>query len=102
MTAPLVVDAEDRRGPRPGFALRGGYYGRYLASGHLVYMPQGTLFAAAFDLGRLATTGQAVPALEGIAADTVWGEAKLAFIIGGHAGPRAGGGRSPPPTRSTG
>ena len=32
---------------------RGGYYGRYVPSGHLVYIHEGTLFAAPFDLDRL-------------------------------------------------
>jgi serine/threonine-protein kinase len=40
---------------------RGGYQGRYLSSGHLVYLHEGTLFAAPFDLGRLEVTGQPVP-----------------------------------------
>ena len=46
---------------------RGGYHGRHLRSGHLVYMHEGTLFAAPFDPGRLELTGQPVPALEGVA-----------------------------------
>jgi serine/threonine protein kinase len=45
---------------------RGAYYGRYLPSGHLVYLHGGTLFAAGFDLGRLELTGPPVPALEGV------------------------------------
>jgi Tol biopolymer transport system component len=49
---------------------RGGFFGRYLAvpngSGRLIYMHQGTLFAAPFDLGRLAVTGTAVPVLEDV------------------------------------
>jgi serine/threonine protein kinase/Tol biopolymer transport system component len=69
---------------------RGGYYGRYVPSGsgsptragsarglaplkrfqresgHLVYVHDGTLFAAPFDLDRLEVTGQPVPALEGV------------------------------------
>ena len=45
---------------------RGGYHGRYLPSGHLVYIHEGTLFAAPFDLDRLELTGQPVPALEGV------------------------------------
>ena len=45
---------------------RGGYYGRYLPSGHLVYLHDGTLFAAPFDLDRLEVTGQSVPVLEGV------------------------------------
>jgi len=46
---------------------RGGYFGRYVASGHLVYVHEATLFAAPFDLERLEVTGQAVPVLEGVA-----------------------------------
>ena len=58
--------------PLPGGARkivqRGGYYGRYLASGHLVFIHEGTLFAAPFDLDRLETTGPPVPVLQGVAA----------------------------------
>jgi serine/threonine-protein kinase len=45
---------------------RGGYHGRYLRSGHLVYIHEGALFAAPFDLGRLEVTGQSVAVLDGI------------------------------------
>lgn len=57
---------------------RGGSFGRYVPSGlasptrdgresgHLVYVHEGTLFAAPFDLDRLDVTGQPVPALEGV------------------------------------
>jgi serine/threonine-protein kinase len=45
---------------------RGGYHGRYLPSGHLVYMHGGTLFAVPFDLGRLEPTGPPAPVLEGV------------------------------------
>jgi serine/threonine-protein kinase len=53
--------------------LRGGYHGRYVGSGHLVYMHEGTLFAAPFDLGRLELTGSPVPALEGVTANPLDG-----------------------------
>ncbi len=43
---------------------RGGYHARYLPSGHLAYIRDGTLFAAPFDLERLEITGQAIPVLE--------------------------------------
>ena len=49
--------------------VRGGYYGRYLPSGHLVYLHEGTLFAAPFDLDRLEVTGPSVPVLEGVLAN---------------------------------
>jgi serine/threonine-protein kinase len=50
---------------------RGGYHGRYLRSGHLVYIHEGTLFGAPFDLGRLEVTGQPVAVLDGIHSNTL-------------------------------
>ncbi len=58
---------------------RGGYYGRYLRSGHLVYMHEGTLFAAPFDPGRLELRGPPVPALEGVSAAAGFAGAHFAF-----------------------
>jgi serine/threonine protein kinase/Tol biopolymer transport system component len=67
-------------GGTPKIVVRGGYYGRYVPSGHLVYMQQGTLFAVRFDLDRLETVGQAVPAVEGLIANPVaTGGAQLAL-----------------------
>lgn len=40
--------------------------GRYVPSGHLVYVRGGTLFAVPFDLKRLAITGPEAPIVEGI------------------------------------
>ena len=65
-------------GGTPKVVVRGGYYGRYVPSGHIIYMQQGTLFAVPFDLARLETTGQAVPALEGVMASPGTGGAQLA------------------------
>jgi Tol biopolymer transport system component len=43
-----------------------GYAGRYVPTGHLVYLRGGTLFAVPFDLKRLAVTGSETPVVEGI------------------------------------
>ena len=45
---------------------RGGFFARYLASGHLAYMLHDTLYAAPFDPNRVAVTGPAQPVLEDI------------------------------------
>lgn len=45
---------------------RGGSFGRYLSSGHLAYLQQNTLYAARFDLSRLALTGAPQPVLEDV------------------------------------
>ncbi|HYW42455.1 MAG TPA: protein kinase [Bryobacteraceae bacterium] len=49
--------------------VRGGYSGRYLPSGHLVYANKGTLFAIPFDVDRLETRGTALPVLDDVAYD---------------------------------
>jgi serine/threonine protein kinase len=43
-----------------------GSYGRYVPSGHLVYVHESILYAVAFDLERLQTVGSPVPIVEGI------------------------------------
>jgi serine/threonine-protein kinase len=52
---------------------RGGYFGRYLPSGHLVYLRQGTLFAVGFDLDRLEVRGAPVPLLADVAGNATLG-----------------------------
>ena len=61
----------------------GGYHGRYLPSGHLVFIHDGTLFAAPFDLDRLEVTGQPVPALEGVTSNAITGGAQFAVSANG-------------------
>ena len=46
--------------------IAGGRDARYLATGHLVYVLEGTLLAVPFDAGRLEVTGGPVPVVEGI------------------------------------
>jgi serine/threonine-protein kinase len=65
-------------GPRK-VVQRDGFHARYVASGHLVYMHEGMLFAAPFDLARLERSGQPVPVLEGVAAAVGFAGAQFAF-----------------------
>jgi len=44
---------------------------RYVDTGHLVYVREGTLLAAPFDVDELALTGNAAPIIEGVAVSTV-------------------------------
>jgi len=46
---------------------RDGYRGRYLPSGHLIYVQRSTLFAAPFDLTRLQAEGVPTPMLNDVA-----------------------------------
>jgi Tol biopolymer transport system component len=43
---------------------RGGYFGRYASSGHLLFLHQGTLWVAPFNLRQLTVTTALQPALE--------------------------------------
>ncbi len=43
-----------------------GLDGRYVRTGHLLYLHQGTIMAAPFDLEQLEVTGRPVPVLEGV------------------------------------
>jgi len=68
-----------------------GFAPRYVASGHLVFVRQGLLLAAPFDLDRLEVTGPAVQVAENVETDSVWGvalfdvaaEGSLVYVRGG-------------------
>jgi eukaryotic-like serine/threonine-protein kinase len=61
----------------PKVILRGGYHGRYLSSGHLIYIHNGTLFAAPFDPERLEITAPPVPVIEGVMSNALTGGAQF-------------------------
>ena len=50
---------------------RGGSGGRYLSSGHLAFVQQGTLSVVAFDLQRLETLGSSMPLLDDVYTDSL-------------------------------
>jgi serine/threonine-protein kinase len=59
--------------------VHGGTFGRYLASGHLVYINQGTLYAAPFRLDRLELEALPKPVLSGVDYNRVFGFAQYDF-----------------------
>ena len=78
-------------GSEPQMLVRGAHYGRYVDSGHLLYMSQGTVFAMPFDLAALKATGSAVPVVDSVQFNTGSGAAQfemsrdgtLVFVPGG-------------------
>ena len=46
--------------------LEGGFYARYVSTGHLVYARAGGLLAVPFDLGTLSVIGEPRPVVEGV------------------------------------
>jgi len=57
---------------------RGGYYPRYVPTGHILYVHEGTLFALPFDVGSLEATGSQMPVLEGLETNAGQGAAQYA------------------------
>jgi serine/threonine-protein kinase len=71
--------------------VRGGAFGRYLPSGHLVYVNRGTLFAVPFDVDRLEVHGTPVPVLDQIGYNAGNGSVQLDFSQTGTLIYRSGG-----------
>src|SRR5262249_45977873 len=46
--------------------VHGGYYGRYVPTGHLLYVRNDTLYAVPVDVVRQKVTGTAVPLIKGV------------------------------------
>jgi serine/threonine-protein kinase len=63
----------------------------YLPSGHLVYVNNGTLFAIAFDPGKLETSGNAILILDDVRVEPIAGLADLSFSSNGTMVYRKGG-----------
>ena len=71
-----VMSLADRRRKT---LVRGGTFGRYLPSGHLVYVNRGTLFAVPFDVDRLEVHGTPVPVLDHVGYTANTGSAQFDF-----------------------
>jgi serine/threonine-protein kinase len=76
----LVAQTLDGAAPRVVHC--GGYFWRYLPSGHVIYVHNATLFAAPFDVSQLKVTGPAVPVVDQIRSTAASGAAQ--FSVGGN------------------
>lgn len=74
---------------------RGGYHGRYVPSGHLLFIHDGALMAAPFDLDRLEVTRPPVPVVTGLRTNTITGGAQFSVsdtgVLAYFPGPGVGG-----------
>jgi serine/threonine-protein kinase len=80
-TVSLVVIP--RGGGAPKEVLKGGYSGRYLPGGYLIYVRDGTLFGVKFDLERLEPVGQSMPVLEDVFSHHYVGVAQMTLSTDG-------------------
>jgi Tol biopolymer transport system component/predicted Ser/Thr protein kinase len=72
------IMAADLKTGQSKLVVRGGYYGRYVPAGYLLYVHDGVLLAAHFDLSRLEVSGTAIPFVEDAAADPLTGDGRFA------------------------
>jgi serine/threonine-protein kinase len=84
-------------GGPPKLVHKGGYFGRYLRSGHVLFVNQGTLFALPFDPVTLDARGTPQPVLDGVLASSSTAGAQFAVSdtgtlvsVAGTAGPGGG------------
>jgi serine/threonine-protein kinase len=63
--------------------IEGGSFARYVPTGHLVYVSEGTLVARPFDLENLQSRGAAVPLLEEVRGISLYGSAHFDFSLDG-------------------
>lgn len=68
---------------RHRMVVEGGTQARYLSTGHLVFVRNGSLFAAGFDPDTMRLTSAPVSVLDGILTDPMSGAACLAIAPGG-------------------
>ncbi len=69
----VVVETGERK-----VVHRGGYYPRYVPTGHILYVHDGSLFALPFDAKKLEATGSQMPVLEGLETNAGQGSAQYA------------------------
>lgn len=74
---------------------RGGTYGRYISTGHLVFVNQDTIFAAPFDIKRLEVTGSPAPVVQEVSYSQSEGSAQFAVADNGTLVYRTGRGSTP-------
>jgi len=67
----------------PKIVTQGSSYGRYLSTGHVVFVKDGTLFAVPFNPSTLETTGTPVPLVERIASSGNTGSAQFSISATG-------------------
>jgi serine/threonine protein kinase/Tol biopolymer transport system component len=80
-----TLDVVSLRDGRRKTVMTGGYYGRYLPSGHLVFVRHGALLAAPMDVATLQVTGPAVPVVDDVVVDADLGRLAFSFSNSGDA-----------------
>ncbi len=78
-----VIESVDLKTGERKVLHRGGAYGRWVPSGHLVYVRENTLFAMPFDIDRMEATGSPSPMVQGVTANSGNGGSQISFSQNG-------------------
>ena len=87
-----TIEVQSIRGGDRKVLVHGGTFGRYLASGHLAYVNQGTLYAVPFDRTTLSVHGAPVPLVDDVSYSQLFGYAQIDASATGTLVYRKGGG----------
>ncbi len=74
-----VIESVDLKTGERKVLHRGGAYGRWVPSGHLVYIRENTLFAMPFDIDRMEATGSPSPMVQGVTTNSGNGGSQISF-----------------------
>ena len=77
------IEAMTFKDGRRHVLVEGATFGRYAASGHLLYLRRGTVFARSFDATRLEVSGPEAPVLNGVEFSSYDGAAQFEFSRNG-------------------
>jgi hypothetical protein len=77
------IEVQSIHGGNRKVLVKGGTFGRYLQSGYLTYVNQGTLYAVRFDLSTLTVGGAPIPLLDDVACSPLFGYAQLDVSLSG-------------------
>ena len=72
------IEAVSIKSGQTKILIHGGYYGRYVPSGHLLYVHQGSLFAVVFDPVKLELRGTPSPLVQDLAGNSTSGGGQFA------------------------
>ncbi|MEO5935618.1 MAG: protein kinase, partial [Terriglobales bacterium] len=78
------IEAVNLKDGKRTILIKGGTFGRYSPTGHLLYARAGTLYAVKFDAGSLAIKGSPAPVLQQVATGASNGDARMAISSSGH------------------
>ncbi|HUR36651.1 MAG TPA: protein kinase [Terriglobales bacterium] len=77
------IEAVNLKDGKRTILVKGGTFGRYVSTGHLLFARAGTVYAVKFDPAKLEVAGSPVPVLQQVATGAANGDARFAISAAG-------------------